>query len=183
MDLQKSLKQAWDILLFKEPVMQSVANDKEALTPALVILAIASVISSLGSFIFPSVVGLVTYRSGLMDVVLQSAISIGVGIAVLYITGYFAEQIFHAKVTMEGYVRVMGHATLVNVIGLIPAFSGVGGIWGLVVMCIFLNKIGKMEAGPIVLLILLEVLVFGAIGMILLFAGLGTGLGLAGMSW
>jgi hypothetical protein len=46
--------------------------------------------------------GLVTYRSGFMDVALQSAISIVVGIAVLYITGYFAEQVFHSKLTMNG---------------------------------------------------------------------------------
>lgn len=182
MDFQKSVKQAWDILLIKEPAMQAVANDKEALTPALVILAVASVLSSLGSFFFPSVVGLVTYRSGLMDVAWQSALSILVGVAVLYITGYFVQQVFHAKITMEGYVRVMGHATLVNILGLIPALSSVSGIWSLVVMCIFLSRVGKMQPGSIILLILLEALVFGALGLILLFAGMGAGLGIAGMS-
>jgi hypothetical protein len=50
-------------------------------------------------------------------------------------------------------------------------------------MCIALNKIGKMQAGSIILLILLEALVFGAIGLILLFVGLGAGMGFTGMSF
>lgn len=157
--------------------MAAVAKDTQALTPALIMVGLASICTAVGTMLFPSVMGLVTYRSGLEDVLTQAALSIVFGIAVLYITGYFAEQIFHSKLDMNGYVRVMGHATLVNALGIIPALSMVSGLWGLVVMCVALSRLGKMQPGSIVLLILMEILVFVGIALIMLVFGLGMGMG------
>lgn len=157
--------------------MVAVAKDPQALTPALIMVGIASIATALGTMLFPSVMDLVTYQSGLGDVVMQASLSIIFGIAVLYITGYFAEQIFHSKLDMNGYVRVMGHATLVSVLGLLPALSPLAGLWSLVVMCVVLSRLGKMQPGSIVLLILMEILVFVGIALIMMVFGLGMGMG------
>lgn len=180
MDIQKSLKQAWEILLLKEPTMHSVAKDSNATQPALLIVAVVSVLSAFGLMLFPSVVEMVSYRYGATDVATQAVIGTIIGIASLYITGYLAERVFNSKLDMNGYVRVAGHAYLVNVLSFFPAFSSLAGIWALVVMCYTLNKLGKMSAGPIILLILLEALI------VVVFAGivLGSTMGLSmGHRW
>lgn len=177
MDLQKSVKQAWEILTLKQPVMQAVAKDPAALQPALIILAAVSVLVALGGYVFPSTMGMVTYRSGILDVVIQAAISILFGVAILYTTGYLAEQIFKSKLDMNGYVRVMGHAALVQVLGIYSPLSAISGIWSLVILCTVLNKIGKMGAGSIILLLLLEGLIIFVLAMALVVVGMGAGMG------
>lgn len=157
--------------------MNAVAKDPQALTPALIIIGLASVCTAVGTMLFPSVMGVVVYRSGLGDGLLQAALSIVFGIALLYIMGYFAEQIFHSKLDMNGYVRVMGHATLVSVLGILPALSPLVGLWSLVVMCVVLSRLGKMQPGSIVLLILMEILVFVGIGLVMMVFGLAGGMG------
>ena len=174
MDLQKSLKQAWDILLLKEPAMNQVAKDPDALQPAYIIVALTSVVTALGNMLFPTVVGRVVYRYEWLDMVLDAGLSIAFGIGLLYLTGYLAESVFHSKLSMQGYVKVMGHATLVNIVALFPPVSFIAGVWALVVMCFTLNKLGKMQAGSIILLILLQGLVFAAIGYAMLGAGLAS---------
>ncbi|MFA5788858.1 MAG: hypothetical protein WC924_03245 [Candidatus Gracilibacteria bacterium] len=177
MDIQKSVKQAWEILTLKQPTMQAVAKDPNALKPALIILAGASVIAALGGFIFPSTIGMVTYRLGVLDFVVQAAVSVGLGIAVLYTTGYLAQYVFHSKLDMNGLVQVMGHAMLVSALGIFSPLSSIAGIWTLVVLCTVLHSLGKMQAGSIILLILLEILIVGVFSGILVFVGVGAGLG------
>lgn len=176
MDIQKSLQDAWEVLLLKEPRLNSLAKDRNALQSALVIFAAASFVAAFGRMFFPSVMGMVTYRSGLYDVLFEAAISIGVGIGMLYLAGYLAERLFHSKLDTQGYVTIMGHAGLVNVLGLIPALSAISGLWTLIVMCVVLNKLGHLQAGSIVLLILLEALLMAVlIGGVVLF-GVGAGM-------
>lgn len=179
MDLQQSLKQAWEICLLKEPTMAAVAKDSQALKPALIIVAGVGLLGAIGSYIFPSTVGMVTYRYDLIDLVVQAAISVAVGIGLLYITGYLAERVFHSKLDMESYVKVAGHASLVNAVSFIPMLSGIAGLWSLVILVVILHKIGKMQAGSIILLILLEALVIFVLAGLLL--GSMMGLGMRGM--
>ncbi len=177
MDIQKSLKQAWEILLLKEPTMNQVAKDINATQPALIIVAVVSVLSALGSYVFPSIIDLTTYRYSGTDVVLQTVLSTVMGIATLYLTGYLAQNVFHSKLDMNGYVRIMGHATVVSALSFFPVLSSIGGIWALVVMCVTLNKLGKMTAGPIILLILLEALIVFVLAGAVFGSMLGLGMG------
>lgn len=147
--------------------MHSVAKDPEALSPALLILGLASICAALGGMFFPSVMGLVIYRSDFSDVVVEVVLSIVLGIGSLYMIGYVAEQGFHSKLDMNGYVRVMGHGTLVYVLSILLVLTPVSLIWELVIMCTVLHKLGKLEAGPIVLLILIEILMVGSIVLLM----------------
>lgn len=177
MNIQKSVQDAWEILLLKEPTINSVAKDKNALRPALLIFGATTLVAAFGRMLFPSTVGMVSYRSSVSDVFVEAAISIVAGIAMLYLTAYLAEKVFNSKLDMNAYVQIMGHAALVNVLGILPALSTVSGIWSLIVMCVVLNKIGHLQAGSIVLLILLQVILMSFLIGWVLFAGLGIGMG------
>lgn len=177
MNIQKSLQDAWELLLLKEARLNSIAKDKNALQPALIIFVVAALIAAFGPMFLPYAVDMVNYRSGFFDVLFQGAFSALIGIGMLYLSGYLAEKLFNSKLDTQGYVNIMGHAGLVNILGLIPALSLISGIWTLVVMCFALNKVGKLQAGSIVLLILLQVfLMIFLVGGVML-AGMGAGMG------
>lgn len=185
MDIQKSFKDALQIVQLKEPMMSSVAKDTKALQPALVLAAAAAVVGALGSLLFPVSYGMVTYRMDAVDFVVQAVVGAALAVAGLYVVGYLAEQVFHSKLNMQGYVRVMGHAAVVNFLGIIPALAPISGLWTLVVMCYVLNKLGKLSAGQIILLILLLVVVAAVLGFIfaavLGFSSFGGGMMGSGM--
>ena len=153
--------------------MQAVAKDPAALQPALLMVVATSILTALGSYLFPSTMGMVTYRYDIGALVGQALISIVMGVGLLYATGYLAEKVFHSKLDMNGYVRVAGHSMIVNTIGILPAAAGIGGLWSLVIFCVLLNKLGKMQAGSIILLLLLEGVVLMVLAGLLVGSGAG----------
>lgn len=157
--------------------MNSTAKDINATQPAIAIVVAVSILGALGSYVFPSFMDMVEYRYQVGDVVMQALLSSVMGVATLYLTGYLAEHVFHSKLDMNGYVRIMGHATVVSALSFFPALSSIAGIWALVVMCFALNKIGKMSAGPIILLILLEALIVFVLAGAVFGSMLGLGMG------
>lgn len=174
MDIQKTFKDAVDIALLKEPAMHAVTTEKDGLKSALLMIVVGALASSFGTFIFPSTYGMITYRPDITWVLSSFIVASLIGIALLYLMGFLAERLFHSKLSMESYVKILGHASILNFISIIPALSIVSGIWGLVVMWIVLTKLGKLEAGSVILLLIIEfVLVFGVMGM-----GVGAGMGM-----
>ncbi|MFA5855640.1 MAG: YIP1 family protein [Candidatus Gracilibacteria bacterium] len=164
MNIQKSLKDAVDIALLKEPVMNKIALDKGALIPALMIVGAAGLICALGAYVFPTHVGFITYRPSMAFVLEQAVITFALGVAFLYLTGYLAERFFGSKVNMQAFVAVMGHANIVSVIGFISSLSAISGIWGLVILWNFLTKVAKMEPKNVIILMVIDVVIviFGA---------------------
>jgi hypothetical protein len=163
MDLQKSLKQAWDILLLKDVAMQAVAKDSSALPVSLGIFAGATVLSKLGTLLIPYSTGMIVYRPSFVDFLVSSVLGIGVGIAMLFLTGLLAERLFHSKLSTEATVRVLGHASLITALGFYQPLNIISGIWYLVVLCTVLTRLGKLQPGSILLLIILDLLLSGVL--------------------
>jgi len=162
MDIQKSLKDAVDIAMLKEPVMNKVALDKEALTPALMILGAAGLICAIGAYIFPThggFGGYILYRPSMAFVLEQAIITFALGVALLCLTGYLAERFFESKISMKSFVAVMGHANVVSVIGFISSLSIISGIWGLIILWNFLTKVAKMDPKNVIILIVIDVVI------------------------
>jgi len=167
-------KNALDIVLLKEPAMHAVVAEKDGLKSALAMVFLGALASSLGSYIFPRTYGMITYRPDITWMLSGIVMATVLGIALLYLVGFLAEKLFHSKLSMEAYVRILGYASVLNFISIIPDLSIVAGIWGLVVMWIVLTKLGKLEAGSVILLLIIEfVLIFGVMG-----AGMGAGMGM-----
>jgi hypothetical protein len=158
MDIYTSLTRAWDVIFLKETTMQAVAKDKESLTPALLIVVFSSFIVASGHYLFPSVLGGVLYRYDLAAVLLETLIFSITQIAFLYFTGFLAEKLFHSKLDTQAYVRVAGHGTLVNILGVIPVVSLLGSIWFFIIFLTILSKLGKLQVGSIILLVLLQMI-------------------------
>ena len=165
MDFQKVFKDALDIVFLKELKMNEVAQDKNALIPALSIVGLVAVVCALGSYVFPMHIGFITYRPDIMFMVEQAVITFVVSVGLLYLMGYLAERFFASKLPMESFVKVMGYGNIVSVLGFISSLSIVSGVWGLVILWTVLTKVAKMEPKNVVILIVIEALVvFGAMG-------------------
>ena len=161
MNIQKSLDQAFSVLKLKEPVMHALASDKNALTPALFLVALSAVVGSLGLYFFPFSYREVTYQLDSGDLAVEIVRSVIWGIAGLYIVGFLAEKVFHSHLSMQGYVQVMGHAALVGILAIYPPLTLISGIWFFVVFCYVLSKLCKLSVGKIILLLLLIILITG----------------------
>lgn len=166
MDPQKTLSQAFEVVKLKEPAMQALAQDANALQPALIITVLASVIGGLGTYFFPNVLGLVTYQSDIGGLVISMVTSVLLTLFGLFVTGFLAERVFHSKLNMHGYVKVMGHANVLGFLAIYPPLAILSFVWTFVVFCYVISKVGKLGVGSILLLILLEVLIFGVVGSI-----------------
>ena len=163
MDFQKIFDDAWGIASLKLAVMRKVGADKEALHPALLIMAFSAIAAGLGLFILPPSIGsFITYRIGLIDVLSQGLVIFAFSVASLYLAGYLAENMFKAKVDMQHYVRVLGYGSIVGFLAIVPALGVIGTIWQFVIMWKYLREVGKMEVGAIILLLILQAIIMGA---------------------
>ena len=134
--------------------MQEVAKDSKALTSAFFIVIGSSVLGALGHYFFPYVIVGVTYRYDLTAVIFESFFMSFVSIGLLYFTGFFAEKVFHSKLSTQAYVCVMGHAFFVRALGVVPVLLFVGSIWYFFLFITVLSKLGKLQPIPIFLLVL-----------------------------
>ena len=158
MDFNKTFQSARDIAMLKVPGMKKVAEDKNAFKPALFIVALASFIVALGYFIFPVSMSGFVYRPDLVWVISQTLMVFVMNVVMLYVVGFLGEELFKAKLDMNGFVRVMGHAMVVNVLAIIPVLSLVSGLWMLVLLFKVYKELGKLETGAIILLLILGII-------------------------
>ncbi len=156
MNLQKSFQNALDIIRLKEPAMQAVANDPEATGPAWIFIVAGALATSLGVTFFPVQIGMVVYRPDLFWIVQATVFESLAMLVGLYFGGYVAEKWFHSKLSMVGFVRVMGHAALLGVLAIFPLL-GILCLWNLVVWWRACTRIGKMQAQATVLFMVILV--------------------------
>jgi hypothetical protein len=170
MNFQKILKQATDIALLKKPAMEAVASDKNALKPALGIVAAVAVISILGQVIFPASYagGYIVFSPDAAWIVSHLIWQIFVSVAALYLTAYLAVELFKSKLPMDGLVKVMGFGMIVMATAIIPSLSFVGAIWALVVTWKVLTDLGKLDSVEIIVLLVIDVILLGMLNMLLL---------------
>jgi len=82
---------------------------------------------------------------------------------VLYVTNMIAIQVFKGKGKFPSYFRVMGYASLINVIGfvtMVPFLSAIAGIWLLVINYKTLMSVHKLDSTNAILTIVLTVVAF-----------------------
>lgn len=158
---------AKDVALLKEPTMRAVAADKDALKPALIIVAAVSVLGALGYWIFPTTFGAnLVYRPDLMWLLGQALSAFVASVVALYLTGYLAVHLFKSKLPMEGFVRAGGYGMIVGALSVIPAVSLIGAVWTLVIFWSLLSKLAKLEVVEIIVLFVIDIVAFAFISML-----------------
>ena len=166
MDFAKIFKDAFDIVMLKVPTMRKVAEDKEGLRNAVMMVALVSVIGALGYYVFPvTYAGYVTYRPDVMWLLGQTAWSFALGMGSLYLLGYLAEVLFKSKLSMNAFIRVAGLGMVVSVASIVPSLGMIASLWSLVIVGKVLQDLGKLEIAEIVILVVINIVIGLALRM------------------
>ena len=175
MDFAKIFGNAKDIVSLKMDIMKLIAGKKNLLQEVVMLAFLSSFAAALGRYLFPVSVGdLVLYRPEPLDVVWQTIGGVVISLIILYVMGAISEHLFKTKVKMESFVWVMGYASILGFLQIIPALGIVAGIWSLVVLWKFMSEIGGMKAMPFVGFLLLSALIVFIIPNVFSVLGLGS---------
>jgi hypothetical protein len=152
-----------EIVKLNQSRMDAVAKrDSEGITMALVYLAIGALAAPLGGAVFGySVLGTV-FRTPIVSALIGAVVAIVLSVLGLYITNLVAVKLFKGQGKFPEYFRVMGYASLINVVGLLSMVSVLGsiaGIWLLVINFKALMSVHKLDTTNAVLTIIVSVVV------------------------
>lgn len=168
-----------EILKMNKVKMDAVAGrDSEGITISLVYLAIGAIAAPVGGAIF----GYFGFRTSIVSALISAVVSVVLAAAVYYITNIVAVNLFKGKGSFPAYFRVMGYASLANVLGLLTMVSILGtvaGLYvGLVINFIALQRIHKLDTTNAVLTIIVSVVATAILGSVLAMVGLSAGVGM-----
>jgi len=135
--------------LNKKKIDEVGARDSEGITLALIYMALGAIATSLGGAIFGYTFMGITVRTPILNALLGGLVAILVAFVGFYITNIVAQKLFKGQGTFPQYFRVMGYASLVNVLGVLTILSILGslaGLWvGLVINYFALKQIHKLD--------------------------------------
>jgi hypothetical protein len=154
--ISQILNDAKGVIMLDLPVMRKVASDKDTLKPAIALVFLSSLITSLWPFFIPQSVGPVLYRPDIFSALQNGFFLFLFEMALIVALAYAAEHLFGSKLKAEGYIRVMGYASVISIAIFIPFISVLVGIWGLVIMVKVHAELGRLEWTAILLLVLLN---------------------------
>lgn len=177
-----------EILKLNKAAIEKVAHrDGEGINIALVYLVVASLVSSLGG----PIIGYAGFRVSILNALLSGVIAAVVSAVIIYVTNLAAEKLFQGKGTFPQYFRVMGYASLVNLLGFIMPLLPFGLIslfallllgWGVAVNYVTLTTVHKLNSTNAILTIIVQVVAYFVLGAVVASLGLtaaGYGAGLA----
>lgn len=163
------------ILKLDKAAMEKVAHrDAEGISLALVYLAVGAIAAPLGGALLGYTYFGVTVRTPIVSALIGAVLAVVMGAVVYYVTSLVAEKMFHGTGKFPQYFRVMGYASLLQVVGLltvVPILSTVAAIWLLVINYMALTVVHKLNSTNAVLTIIVTVVVFIALTAVI--AGLG----------
>lgn len=179
-----------EILKLNKAAMEKVAHrDGEGISLALVYLAIGALGAPIGGAVLGYTFLGVTVRTPIVNALIGAVLAIVLGALVLYVTSMVAEKMFKGTGKFPQYFRVMGYASLINLIGfvtIVPVLSTVAAIWLLVVNYMALTTIHKLNSTNAVLTIIVTIVVFialsaviGALGLTAVGVGAGSAITLS----
>lgn len=171
-----------EILKMNQAKMDAVAaRDGEGITLALVYLVIGQLVAALGGAVLGYTILGTTFRTPIVNALIGGVVSAAISAAVLYITSLIAVRVFNGKGKFPAYFRVMGYASLINVVGfvtMVPFLTAISGIWLLVINYKALMSVHKLDSTNAILSIVLTVVAFfvltylvGMIGLNAMMAG------------
>ncbi len=156
MDYKSYLKQASEVVMLNEVTMHEVAIEKDSLKPGLMILALSTLAGAFGLYFFPYG-GIVIYRPDIWTTLWVAARGFIVSLVGLYVVGYALQEFFKAKLTMEGFVKIMSFGSLIMVINILPRLYFISALWALVILVMALRKIAKLDWPETAVLLLVVV--------------------------
>jgi len=159
------IKRGWDAAQLKTDSIRQLADDTEAIGPAIGILAIGGVCAGIGSF------------SPIGFFVLPFMRVIGAFIFVA-ITHFLATTFFEGKGKLTSLAVPLFCASLITWVAIVPLlgptfFAGLAGLWMLVVMVVSVEVVYGIDRGKAIAVVAIPVVVFLVIAMLMVVMGVG----------
>ncbi len=125
------------ILKLDKTAIDRVAHrDTEGVSLALVYLMIGALGAPLGGMLIGYTFFNVTVRTPFVNAIIGGVLAIVLSAVVLYVTSLVAQKMFQGQAKFDQYFRVMGYASIVNVVAFLtflPILATLAQIWILVV--------------------------------------------------
>ncbi len=140
-----SVGYALEILKLNAEIIHRLVHEERALRPALFLMALGTLARVLGLLLFPVQREFIVYR---LDAFSALTLSGEIFLAqLLFFAGvaFFAEKIFKINLSMRSLIQVMGHASCVNLLAVIPFLAPFAYLWLLVVLAKVLITEGGMK--------------------------------------
>lgn len=170
-----------EILKLNQSRIDAVAHrDSEGVTMALVYLVIGALAAPLGGALFGYTVLGTTFRTPIVSALIGAVIAIVISAVTLYITNLVAERMFKGQGKFPQYFRVMGYASLINVVGfltMVPFLTMIASIWILVINYKTLISVHKLDSTNAVLTIIVTIVAFLLLGFLVATLGLTAAMG------
>jgi len=159
------IKRGWDAAQLKTDSIRQLADDTEAIGPAIGILAIGGVCAGIGSF------------SPIGFFVLPFMRVIGAFIFVA-ITHFLATTFFEGKGKLTSLAVPLFCASLITWVAIVPLLgptflAGLAGLWMLVVMVVSVEVVYGIDRGKAIAVVAIPVVVFLVIAMLMVVMGVG----------
>jgi hypothetical protein len=122
------------VVTFKAPVYKAIAEDTSATGTAALIVVVVSVLVGLIS-------GLIAGRNVLFSLISTVIVQLILWVVSSFVLAFVAKQFFKGDTDTSEMLRVTGHTSIFNILGIIPFLGIVGGILQAVA-----NIIGIREA-------------------------------------
>jgi len=153
------IKQGWDVAQFKTDTIRQLADDNDAIGPAIGILAIGGVCAGIGSF---SPVGFFG---------LPFMFIIG-GFILVAITHFLATTFFDGKGKLTSLAVPLFCASLITWVAIIPVLGptflvGLAGLWMLVVAVVTVEIVYGIDRGKAIAVVAIPVVPFLVIRMLM----------------
>ena len=166
------LKKALQIAFFKEKDMHDVALDKKKTNYAYYIIAASGALGVIGQQIF----GNGWFKPTLGYSIYHGVFQVISTIAIIYLMSFIAKKLFSGKGKFDDFFRVMGYASIVSFVAIIPSISLIGGLWYLALIFVILKTIHKLTTGgaigTIIVSIIAAMIAIAILSPILLMLGL-----------
>ena len=159
------IKRGWDAAQLKTDSIRQLADDAEAIGPAIGILAIGGVCAGIGSF------------NPIGFFVLPFMRVIGAFIFVA-ITHFLATTFFEGKGKLTSLAVPLFCASVISWVAIVPLLgptflAGLAGLWMLVVMVVSVEVVYGIDRGKAIAVVAIPVVVFLVIAMLMVVMGVG----------
>jgi hypothetical protein len=159
------IKQGWEAAQLKTDSIRQLADDGEAIGPAIGILAIGGVCAGIGSF---NVVGFF---------ILPFVRIIG-GFILVAIAHFLATTFFDGKGKLTSLALPLFCASLITWVAIVPILgptflAGLAGLWMLVVAVVSVEVVYGIDRGKAIAVVAIPVVLVLVIGMMMVLMGVG----------
>jgi hypothetical protein len=143
-------------LKLDKTVYKEIRDDKDAMTPAIVVLLLSAVIGGIWNI-------LGSLGMALIGIVIGVPLGWLIGTGILHIIA----KLFGGKSTYSGYLKAVAYAEVPMALGVVPVVGNfVGGIWSLVCVIYATKEAQEISMGKAIAVVLIPVVILVILALV-----------------